>query len=71
MSNEYFDAPLEPLVKTLLGKYDELAHCQTAKIKYLFKSSEHSKYLGKCNKAQKKWRHLTGFHYVIEIWREW
>jgi hypothetical protein len=71
MATEFFDAPqLEPISKKVIGAYDELAHCKEAKIKFLFKSSEKSKYLGKCHRATGKWKHLTGYDFVVEIWSE-
>lgn len=71
MAAIYTDAPLEAMAKTMIDKYDELAHCRDAQIKYLYKSSEKSKYLGKCSKASGKWRYLTDYDFIIEVWLEY
>lgn len=44
---------------------------QPLRIKYLFKNSKKSQYLGKCSRATGKWAHLTGMDYIIEIWYPW
>lgn len=44
---------------------------QPVAIKYLFKDSKKSQYLGKCSKATGKWRHMTLVDYVVEVWSEW
>jgi hypothetical protein len=71
MSAIYLDAPLEDMAEDIIIKYDELIHCNSAKIKYLFKRSEKSKYLGKCSKASGKWAFLTDVDYVVEVWEQW
>jgi len=38
------------------------------KIKYLVKVAENSRVNGQCSRATGKWKILTGFDYVIEVW---
>jgi hypothetical protein len=71
-SIEYVDAPeLKQRAKRLIEKYPELNHCTEARIHYLFRISESCKYLGKCNKANSRWKHLTDMDFVLEFWASW
>jgi len=70
MATTYTDAPIEEMANKLIEKYEELEDCFDAKIKYLFKESAKSAYIGKCSKATGKWRFLTGdLDYVVEVWK--
>jgi hypothetical protein len=69
MATTYTDAPIEEMANKLIEKYEELEDCFDAKIKFLFKESEKSSYIGKCSKATGKWKFLTGdLDYVVEVW---
>lgn len=65
---EYRDAPeVQELAEEVieeLGLFD----ASLARIKYLFKVSDKSKTNGTCALAGAKWKHLTGFDYVVEVW---
>ena len=71
----YSEAPdVEQLAETVIEENSEnLQDCygQPVKIKYLFKDSKKSTFLGKCCKATGKWAHLVATDYVIEIWLQW
>lgn len=62
----------EEIAKLLINKHPELLEdASKAKIKYLKKSAEKSKFRGKCSRTTGKWSYLTGFDFVIEVWAEW
>jgi len=69
---EYQDAPEVQEIATNLISSLEMVDARDARIKYLFKVSEKpQKFAGRCHKADKKWHHLTGIDFVIEVWDEW
>jgi len=68
-AEKYEDAPMvESLARELIEKY-ELHDAKEAHVKYLFYKADESSYLGKCSRATGKWSYLTGYDYVIEIWK--
>jgi len=71
---EYLDAPeVETVAQNVLSHHWQrgmLTDCEGANIKYLFKSAEKSKHWGVCYRAVGKWKFLTDYDFVIEIWRE-
>lgn len=68
---EYADSPeVQELAEEVI-KSRNMIDASQARIKYLFKISEKSRYAGKCGKADKKWNFLTGFDYVVEVWHPW
>lgn len=65
---EYRDAPdVQEIAEKVIEELG-LIDAGFARIKYLFKVSEKSTYNGKCALAGAKWKHLTGFDYVVEVW---
>ena len=66
---EYVEAPeVQALSEKLIEEFG-FVDAGLARIKYLFKKSEKSKYAGKISKAGPKWKHITGFDYVMEVWQ--
>jgi len=69
MATYYADAPeVEQIAAKLIEKYPELHECQEAKVKYLFKVANKSDRMGNCGLATGKWKYLTDYDYVIEMW---
>lgn len=70
---EYLEAPqVETVAQKVLSDHSERAvldDCEGANIKYLFKVADKSKHWGQCNRATGKWSFLTGFDFVIEIFK--
>ena len=68
---KYIDASDEVIsvAGELIESCEELAIAREARIKFLFVRGKWSKW-GECAKATGKWRHLTGFDYVISIHKE-
>ncbi len=65
--NNYIELPeVEEIAKRIIP---EMGWIDIPKIKFLVLVADKSRYLGKCSKASKKWRHLTGYDYVIEVWQ--
>jgi predicted metallopeptidase len=65
---EYADAPeVHDLAEVVIEEFG-LIDASMARIKYLFKRSEKSKVNGTISLAGAKWKHLTGFDYVVEVW---
>ncbi len=66
---EYIEAPeVQALSEKLIEEYGFL-DASMSRIKYLFKVSDKSKFAGKISKAGEKWKHITGYDYVMEVWR--
>ena len=67
MRKKYEEAlEVERIGKSLLKKFPEL-DASEARIKYLFLIAKRDPgYLGKCSKADGKWKFLTNFDFVIE-----
>jgi predicted metallopeptidase len=66
---EYVEAPdVQALSEKVIEEFG-FVDAGLARIKYLFKISEKSKYSGKISKAGPKWKHITGFDYVMEVWK--
>jgi predicted metallopeptidase len=69
MATEYRDAPeVEEIAQRLITEYVELEECEEAKVKYIFKISDKSDKYGTCSLASGKWKFLTDYDYVIEMW---
>ena len=68
---EYADAPDVQEIAIKLISERNMVDAQQARVKYLFKISDKSKFAGRCSKADKKWKHLTGIDFVIEVWHDW
>ena len=69
MATHYTDAPeVENIATRLIEKYPELEECQDAKVKYIFKVSKKSDKWGSCAIASGKWKYLTDYDFVIEMW---
>jgi len=65
----YTDAPeVEQIAQKLIDKYPELVECQEAKVKYIFKVSKTSDKMGTCSPTSGKWKYLTDYDFVIEMW---
>ena len=65
---------VQALAETVVDQYGDSiqdVYGQPVRIKYLFKDSKKSQYLGKCSRATGKWAHLVATDYVIEIWLQW
>jgi hypothetical protein len=63
---EYIEvSEVEAIATSIIPK---LLWPEQPKIKYLVLSAEKSNYLGKCSKASGKWKYLTDYDYVIEVW---
>jgi len=68
-TEKYVDAPeVEALAKKLIKKF-QLSDAEEAVIKFLFYKAEKSSFFGKCSRATGKWSYLTGYDYVIEVWK--
>lgn len=71
----YSEAPeVAALAETVMDQYSNSlqdVYGQPCRIKYLFKNSKKSTYLGKCSRATGKWSHLTNKDYIIEIFLPW
>jgi predicted metallopeptidase len=66
---EYVEAPeVQELSEKLIEDFGFI-DAGMARIKYLFKISEKSKFAGKISKAGLKWKHITGYDYVLEVWK--
>jgi hypothetical protein len=69
---EYLDAPDVQAIAIKLIADLNMVEARDARIKYLFKISDKpQKFAGRCHKADKKWKHLTGIDFVIEVWDSW
>jgi len=65
---EYCDAPdVQELADAVIEELG-LIDADMARIKYLFKQAEKSKTNGTIALAGAKWKHLTGFDFVVEVW---
>ncbi len=65
---EYADAPeVQELAEVVIEEFG-LIDASMARIKYLFKRSDKSKTNGTISLAGAKWKHLTGYDYVVVIW---
>ena len=68
-TEKYVDAPeVEALAKKLIKRF-RLSDAEEAVIKFLFYKAEKSSFFGKCSRATGKWSYLTGYDYVIEVWK--
>ena len=68
---EYAEAPdVHQLAEEIIEEYG-LIDAGLARVKYLFKKADKSKFAGQCSLAGAKWKHLTGFDFVIEVWESW
>ena len=66
---EYLEAPeVLALSEKLIDEYG-FVDASVARIKYLLKVSDKSKYNGRISKAGPKWKHISGFDYVLEVWQ--
>ena len=66
---EYVEAPeVQEQAEKMIDEYGFI-DAGLARIKFLFKISEKSKFDGKIAKAGLKWKHITGFDYVFEVWK--
>ena len=54
------------IAEKLLNEFKELKSFPA--IKYLMKVSDSSQYSGKISKATGKWKYLTNYDYIIEVW---
>lgn len=68
--SEYIDAPEVQEVAEAVVEEFGLFDASLARVKYLFKSAEKSKFRGQISLAGAKWKHLTGFDYVVEVWQQ-
>jgi hypothetical protein len=69
MASKYvFDQEVEDLAKTIL-EAESYNWPQLPNVKFLVLETENCDYLGKCSKVTGKWKYLTGYNYVIEVWR--
>lgn len=67
MATEYIDAPeVKEIAEKLIPEFKDLIDLPS--IKYLIKISDNSKYSGQIFKATGKWKYLTNFDYIIEVW---
>jgi Putative phage metallopeptidase len=67
MAKVYSDSPeIEQVAKTIIPT---LGWLEQPKIKYLMLDADKSDCMGKCSRATGKWKHLTGYDYIIEAWR--
>jgi len=68
-AEKYVDAPeVEALAKKLIKKF-QLSDAEEAVIKFLFYKAEKSSFFGKCSRTVGKWSYLTGYDYVVEVWK--
>ncbi len=66
---EYVEAPeVQEQAEKMIEDYG-FVDAGLARIKFLFKISEKSKFDGKISKAGLKWKHITGYDYVFEVWK--
>jgi len=66
---EYVEAPdVQALAEKLIEEFG-FVDAGLARIKYLYKISDKSKINGRIGKAGPKWKHITGFDYVMEVWK--
>jgi predicted metallopeptidase len=66
---EYVEAPeVQALSEKMIEEFG-FVDAGLARVKYLYKISDKSKYAGKMSKAGPKWKHITGFDYVFEVWK--
>lgn len=67
--SEYSDAPdVQEKAEAVVETYG-LIDVSLARIKYLYKIAEKSKFRGKCALSGAQWKHLTGFDYVVVVWK--
>jgi len=71
MGAKYEDAPdMAELAQEMIREH-ELDAGHGARIKYLYKISKKSTFLGKCARATGAWKHLTDYDFIIIIWKDW
>jgi predicted metallopeptidase len=69
--SEYADSPeVQEKAEAIIDTYG-LIDASLARIKYLYKIAEKSKFRGKCALSGAQWKHLTGYDFVIVIWKQW
>ena len=69
--SEYADAPeVQEMAEVVVEEFG-LIDASLARIKYLYKIAEKSKFRGKVSLAGAQWKHLTGFDYVVVIWKQY